>query len=118
MTGFYTYPEHTPVWAGRAMAGLLAMFAEFERQLLRARVKASIAQARRHGKRHGRPPRIARYAGDVRRLYATGLSQSASARQFGHQQNLSTTVHQCHAGLTAVNASEAKRAPDRLLPVH
>jgi putative DNA-invertase from lambdoid prophage Rac len=54
--------------AGRAMAGLLAIFAEFEREILRERVKAGIAQARRHGKRHGRPPRIAYYAGDVQRL--------------------------------------------------
>src|ERR671925_1015787 len=39
----------TPV--GRAMAGLLAIFAEFEREILRERVKAGIAQARRRG--HG-----------------------------------------------------------------
>ena len=44
----------TPV--GRAMAGLLAIFAEFEREILRERVKAGIAQARRRGTRHGRPP--------------------------------------------------------------
>jgi putative DNA-invertase from lambdoid prophage Rac len=68
---------------GRAMAGLLAIFAEFEREILRERVKAGIAQARRHGKRHGRPPRIAHYAGDVQRLYAAGLSKSAIARQLG-----------------------------------
>ena len=55
---------------GRAMAGLLAIFAEFEREILRERVKAGIAQARRHGKRHGRPPRTLHYAGDVQRLYA------------------------------------------------
>jgi DNA invertase Pin-like site-specific DNA recombinase len=33
------------------MAGLLAIFAQFEREILRERVKAGIAQARRHGKR-------------------------------------------------------------------
>lgn len=65
------------------MAGLWAIFAEFEREILRERVKAGIAQARRHGKRHGRPPRIAHCAGDVQRLYAAGLSQSAIARQLG-----------------------------------
>jgi DNA invertase Pin-like site-specific DNA recombinase len=41
---------------GRAMAGLLAVFAEFEREILRERVRAGIAHARRHGKTHGRPP--------------------------------------------------------------
>src|SRR5262245_19362471 len=40
---------------GRAMAGLLAVFAEFERDLLRERVKAGIAHARKQGKPHGRP---------------------------------------------------------------
>jgi len=34
---------------GRAMAGLLAIFAEFEREILRERVKADIAHARNRG---------------------------------------------------------------------
>jgi DNA invertase Pin-like site-specific DNA recombinase len=33
--------------AGRAMAGLLAVFAEFEREILRERTRAGLAQARR-----------------------------------------------------------------------
>jgi putative DNA-invertase from lambdoid prophage Rac len=66
---------------GRAMAGLLAIFAEFERDILRERVKAGIAQARKRGKRHGRPPTVAHCAGEVRQLYAEGLSQSAIARR-------------------------------------
>ena len=68
---------------GRAMASLLAIFAQFEREILRERVKAGIAQARRHGKRHGRPPSVAHRAPDVQRLATTGLSQSAIARQLG-----------------------------------
>ena len=47
---------------GRAMAGMLAVFAEFEREILRERVKAGIAQARRRGTRHGRPPTVAHQA--------------------------------------------------------
>ena len=68
---------------GRAMAGLLAIFAEFEREILRERVKAGIAQARRHGKPHGRPPSVAHRVPDVMQLAAAGLSQSAIARQLG-----------------------------------
>jgi len=68
---------------GRAMAGLLAIFAQFEREILRERVKAGIAQARRHGRRHGRPPSVAQRAPDVQRLAAVGLSQVAIARQLG-----------------------------------
>ena len=68
---------------GRAMAGMLAVFAEFERGILRERVKAGIAEARRRGKRHGRPPTVAHRAEAVRQLYAEGLSKSAIARQLG-----------------------------------
>jgi len=42
---------------GRALAGLLAVFAEFEREILRERVKAGIAHARQEGGPHGRPDR-------------------------------------------------------------
>src|SRR3954454_17633727 len=41
--------------AGRAMAGLLAIFAEFEREILRERTKAGLAQARQNGQQLGRP---------------------------------------------------------------
>src|SRR5713226_2579720 len=41
--------------ASRAMAGLLAVFAEFEREILRERVRAGLVQARQNGKRLGRP---------------------------------------------------------------
>jgi putative DNA-invertase from lambdoid prophage Rac len=41
--------------SGRALAGMLAVFAEFERDILRDRVKAGIAQARQEGRPHGRP---------------------------------------------------------------
>jgi DNA invertase Pin-like site-specific DNA recombinase len=68
---------------GRALAGMLAVFAEFEREILRERVKAGIAQARKRGQRHGRPPTVAHHADTVRQLSATGLSKSAIARRLG-----------------------------------
>jgi putative DNA-invertase from lambdoid prophage Rac len=67
--------------AGRAMAGLLAVFAEFEREILRERVRAGIAQARQHGKPHGRPPTARCKATQIRELFADGLSKRAIARQ-------------------------------------
>jgi len=45
--------------SGRAMAGLLAVFAEFEREILRERVRAGLAHARENGIRLGRPPTAA-----------------------------------------------------------
>jgi DNA invertase Pin-like site-specific DNA recombinase len=83
---------------GRAMAGLLAIFAEFERDILRERVKAGIAQARKRGQRHGRPPTVAPRVRDVQHLYATGLSKSAIARRLG----ISRTSVRRLIGATAV----------------
>jgi putative DNA-invertase from lambdoid prophage Rac len=68
---------------GRALAGMLAVFAEFEREILRERVKAGIAQARKRGTRHGRPPIVAHHADPVRHLSAAGQSKSAIARGLG-----------------------------------
>jgi DNA invertase Pin-like site-specific DNA recombinase len=44
--------------SGKALAGMLAVFAEFERSILKERVKAGIAEARSKGKDHGRPTRL------------------------------------------------------------
>jgi putative DNA-invertase from lambdoid prophage Rac len=66
--------------SGRALAGMLAVFAEFERDILRERVKAGIAQAREQGKPHGRPATAAKQATEVKRLFKSGLSKSAIAR--------------------------------------
>ena len=67
--------------AGRAMAGLLAVFAEFEREILRERVRAGLAHARQNGKRLGRPVTAALHADQVRKLFRSGLSKSQIARQ-------------------------------------
>ena len=66
---------------GRAMAGLLAVFAEFERDILRERVKAGLAQARKKGVRLGRPITAADKAKEVKQLYQQGLSKSEIARR-------------------------------------
>jgi len=67
--------------AGRAMAGLLAVFAEFERDILRERVRAGLAHARQNGKRLGRPATAAVHAAEVRKLYRAGVSKSEIARR-------------------------------------
>jgi len=67
--------------SGRAMAGLLGVFADYERELIRERVKAGIAHARANGKPHGRPARAREKAASVRELAAEGLSQCEIARR-------------------------------------
>jgi putative DNA-invertase from lambdoid prophage Rac len=67
--------------AGRAMAGLLAIFAEFEREILRERTRAGLVQARQNGKRLGRPATAAVHAAEIRKLHRAGVSKSEIARR-------------------------------------
>lgn len=69
--------------SGRAMAGMLAVFAEFEREILRDRVKAGIADARRRGKPHGRPATARAKAEEVRELFSHNPSKRKIAKQLG-----------------------------------
>jgi len=66
--------------ADRAMAGLLAIFSEFERKVLRERTRAGLAQARLNGKRLGRPATAAVHAAEIRKLHRAGVSQFEIAR--------------------------------------
>ena len=69
--------------SGRAMAGMLSTFAEFERDIIRERVKAGIASAREKGKAHGRPQIAAKKKDEARKLYKNGkgLNKSEIARK-------------------------------------
>ena len=67
--------------AGRAMAGLLSVFAEFEREILRERVRAGLAHARQNGKRLGRPMTAGLQAAEIRKLRRAGISKSEIARR-------------------------------------
>jgi putative DNA-invertase from lambdoid prophage Rac len=67
--------------SGRAMAGLLAVFAEFEREILRERVRAGLADARRNGQRLGRPMTAGLHADKVRKLHRAGVSKAEIARR-------------------------------------
>ena len=76
--------------AGRAMAGLLSVFAEFERDILRERVRAGLDHARQQGKRLGRPPsEMLHQAVKARKLHHQGISKSEIAR---HLQISRTSV--------------------------
>lgn len=67
--------------AGRAMAALLAVFAEFEREILRERTRAGLAHARQNGKRLGRPVTAVLHAAEIRKLHSAGVSNSEIARR-------------------------------------
>lgn len=67
--------------AGRAMAALLAVFAEFEREILRERVRAGLAHARQNGQRLGRPLTARLQADKAQKLHRAGVSKSEIARR-------------------------------------
>jgi putative DNA-invertase from lambdoid prophage Rac len=67
--------------AGRAMAGLLSVFAAFEHEILRERIQAGIAEARLQGKHLGRPVTVGKKAAQIRKLHRTGVSKAEIARR-------------------------------------
>ncbi len=69
--------------SGRALATMLAVFAEFERDMLRERVRGGLERVRREGKRLGRPPTAASHATEVRALRARTLTHAEIARRLG-----------------------------------
>lgn len=67
--------------AGRAMAGLLSVFAQFEHDLLRERVRAGLAEARLNGKQLGRPRTNDVHARRIKKLHRAGVSTAEIARR-------------------------------------
>jgi len=67
--------------AGRAMAGLLAVFAAFEREILQERTKAGLAHARQNGKQLGRPMTVGLQAAEIRKLHCAGVAKAEIARR-------------------------------------
>jgi putative DNA-invertase from lambdoid prophage Rac len=68
---------------GRAMAGMLSVFAAFEHDILRERVRAGLDHARQSGKRLGRPATAACKAAEVRKLFRRRISKSEISRLLG-----------------------------------
>lgn len=75
----------TTLPAGRLTFQILGAVAEFEREMLRERVRAGMAQAKRAGKKVGRPARRQFHASDIERmraLRANGTSVRKLAMDF------------------------------------
>jgi DNA invertase Pin-like site-specific DNA recombinase len=69
--------------SGRALFGMLAVFAEFERSMIQDRVNAGLARARAQGKRLGRPTVGAGTEAKVRELRAGGMGIVKVAKTLG-----------------------------------
>jgi len=64
--------------SGRAMFGMLSVFADFEREMIISRIKAGLA---RSTKRSGRPPLDAEKVERIKRSLAKGVSINATAKK-------------------------------------
>ena len=60
--------------AGRAMFGMMGVFAEFERSMIQARVNAGLDRARKQGKRFGRPKLAPPIVKRIHAMRADGVS--------------------------------------------
>jgi len=68
-------------WQGRAMAHMLATFAEVERELISQRTKEGIAAARAKNVQIGRPPLVPEHiAAEIRQRHAEGWTFAEIAR--------------------------------------
>src|ERR1700675_1352409 len=66
--------------SGKAMFGMLGVFAEFERSIIQERVKAGLARARAKGKTLGRPRTSPKIEGKISELAAAGMGKQRIAR--------------------------------------
>jgi DNA invertase Pin-like site-specific DNA recombinase len=69
--------------AGKAMFGMLGVFAEFERSLVQERVRAGLARARAQGKHLGRPRISPELEAKIRASLAAGTGIGKTARLVG-----------------------------------
>lgn len=69
--------------SGRALFGMMAVFAEFERAMIQERVNAGLSRAKAQGKKLGRPTLTADMEAKVRSLRAEGLGVVKVAKTLG-----------------------------------
>ncbi|WP_337982759.1 recombinase family protein [Lysinibacillus sp. C5.1] len=68
---------------GKAMFGMLAVFAEFERDIIQQRTKAGLESARKRGRVGGRPAIDDKVKKHVRALFEAGESATDIAKEYG-----------------------------------
>jgi DNA invertase Pin-like site-specific DNA recombinase len=87
----------TTLPAGRLTFQVLGAVAEFEREMLRTRVRSGLAEARRKGKQLGRPA-LRRFDADeteeIRKLRRSGASVRSLAIRFGTTQYIVSKLNE------------------------
>ena len=69
--------------SGRALFGMMAVFAEFERAMIQERVHAGLSRAKAQGKKLGRPTLSGDMEAKVRALRAKGMGVVKVAKSLG-----------------------------------
>lgn len=88
-TDLYLHQQgiNTTTPAGKALFGMMGVFAEFERGMIRERVTAGLARARKNGTKSGnaigRPTVASEVEDQIRSLRADGLGMLKIAKQVG-----------------------------------
>ena len=90
--------------SGRMLFQMLSVFAEFERAIITARIKAGLDRARSQGKHFGRPGLSAERRKSVEKALKEGLSVRAAAQRCGVS---SAAVGRIRQAMTLQNQSEA-----------
>lgn len=90
---------------GRLVFGIFASIAEFERELIRDRVRSGIAAARSKGKKLGRPRTVVD-AAEIARLRSQGRSVREIAVQLGYSRSL------VHKTLANCSSSRVENSTD------
>lgn len=85
--------------SGRALFGMMAVFAEFERAMIQERVHAGLSRAKAQGKKLGRPTLSVDMEGKVRALRAEGMGVLKVAKTLGI--GVSAVQRICSAGAYA-----------------
>jgi DNA invertase Pin-like site-specific DNA recombinase len=68
---------------GKAMFGMIAVFAEFEKNLIQERTRAGLEAARKKGHTGGRPPLIQSQKNQIIKLFAAGERATDIAKEYG-----------------------------------
>lgn len=86
--GLYLHQQglDTSTPAGKALFGMMGVFAEFERAMIAERVRAGVQRARANGQRLGRPPlseAAPKVYREINALRKQGMGMCAIARKLG-----------------------------------
>ncbi|MFS0647046.1 recombinase family protein [Siminovitchia sp. 179-K 8D1 HS] len=73
----------TTTSTGKAMFGMLAVFAEFERDIISERTRAGLEAAKRRGRTGGRPAIDEKTKRQIRKLFEAGESATDIAKEYG-----------------------------------